>query len=97
MIECFSEFSRLQFRLPDGVARTQQFSATTTLGEVRDWVQTEVPMTFPDFALSTSFPRREYTRAEDGQTLQQLSLVPNAVMLILPVRKIVSRSLEELD
>jgi hypothetical protein len=36
--------------------------------------------------MSTTFPRREFTSNHDGQTLGELSLVPSAVILILPVR-----------
>jgi hypothetical protein len=36
--------------------------------------------------MSTTFPRREFTSDSDGQTLDDLHLVPSAVILILPVR-----------
>jgi hypothetical protein len=39
-----------------------------------------------EFAMSTTFPRREFGANEDGQTLRDLQLVPTAVILILPVR-----------
>jgi hypothetical protein len=36
--------------------------------------------------MSTTFPRREFTANDDGQTVTDLQLVPTAVILILPVR-----------
>jgi len=39
-----------------------------------------------EFAMSTTFPRREFTSNHDSQTVGDLHLVPSAVILILPVR-----------
>lgn len=36
--------------------------------------------------MSTTFPRREFTAADDCQTVSDVHLVPSAVILILPVR-----------
>jgi hypothetical protein len=38
--------------------------------------------------MSTTFPRREFTAADDCQTVSDVHLVPSAVILILPVRLI---------
>ncbi|GFG39735.1 hypothetical protein Cfor_08759 [Coptotermes formosanus] len=37
-----------------------------------------------EFAMSTTFPRREFTYNNDSQTLGDLHLVPSAVILIVP-------------
>jgi len=76
--------ARIQFRLPDGSSHSHNFEVTATLGEVRSYAATHLRFPFREFAMSTTFPRREFTSNHDGQTLGDLHLVPSAVMLILP-------------
>ncbi|XP_012252086.2 UBX domain-containing protein 4 isoform X2 [Athalia rosae] len=77
---------RIQFRLPSGTPHMGQFESTITLGALRAYIVDNIELPFRQFALSTSFPRRELTAADDGKTLVELELVPSAVILILPVR-----------
>lgn len=73
--------ARLQFRLADGSTRTQDFEATDTLAQVRSYVRDTLHLNA--CKLSMTFPRREFTAEDDGSTLVDLSLVPNAVLLVL--------------
>ncbi|KDR21412.1 UBX domain-containing protein 4 [Zootermopsis nevadensis] len=76
--------ARIQFRLPDGSSHSHNFETAATLGEVRLYAATHLNLPFREFVMSTTFPRREFTAADDGQTVTELQLVPTAVILILP-------------
>lgn len=78
------DMARIQFRLPDGSSHSHNFEVTATLGEVRSYAATHLSFPFREFAMSTTFPRREFTSKNDSQTLGDLHLVPSAVILILP-------------
>ncbi|PNF22902.1 UBX domain-containing protein 4 [Cryptotermes secundus] len=78
------DMARIQFRLPDGSSHSHNFGVTTTLGEVRSYVATQLSFPFREFIMSTTFPRREFTAADDCQTVSDAHLVPSAVILILP-------------
>lgn len=78
--------ARIQFRLPSGTPHMGQFDSTSTLGALRSYVVENIELPFRQFALSTSFPRRELTVKDDDKTLFELELVPTAVVLILPLR-----------
>ncbi|XP_026277742.1 UBX domain-containing protein 4 isoform X2 [Frankliniella occidentalis] len=80
-----SNEARLQFRLPDGSTYSNRFDADATLGEVRQYILTNVTLPFRDFSLATMFPRREFFTQDNTSTLRDLELVPSSVMLILPV------------
>lgn len=78
------DVARIQFRLPDGSTHSHNFEASATLGEVRIYAATQLNFPFREFAMSTAFPRREFTANYDSQTVRDLQLVPTAVILILP-------------
>lgn len=46
-----------------------------------------------EFALATTFPRREFKNEDDSKSLFELGLVPSSVILILPLDKAPSRKL----
>lgn len=77
--------ARLQFKLPDGSSHTHEFLSSNTLQDVRNYIVTTLNLPFNNFTLSTTFPRREFTIEEGGETLLALELVPNAVILVLPL------------
>nr|XP_046479752.1 UBX domain-containing protein 4 [Neodiprion pinetum] len=77
---------RIQFRPPSGNPHMGQFESTSTLGALRSYVLDNIELPFRQFALSTSFPRRDLTVDDDAKTLLELELVPTAVILILPLR-----------
>lgn len=80
-----SNIARLQFRLPDGSSYTQDFPSTNKLQDVQTYIRNNLNLTFTNFTLSTTFPRREFNEQDFRSTLLELELVPNAVILILPL------------
>ncbi|KAK2585625.1 hypothetical protein KPH14_010250 [Odynerus spinipes] len=78
--------TRIQFRLPSGNPHMGQFSPTSTLRTLRTYVAENINLPFRQFAMSTSFPRRDLTNEDDDKTLLELELVPTAVILILPLK-----------
>lgn len=80
--------TRIQFRLPSGNPHLGQFEPTSTLAELRTYVAQNIELPFRQFAISTSFPRRDLTQEEDHKTLLELQLVPTAVILILPLKNV---------
>jgi len=81
-----SNTARLQFRLPDGTSHMHDFVSSSSLQEVRNYIITNLNLPFQNFTLSTTFPRREFTSENCSETLLELELVPNAVVLILPLQ-----------
>lgn len=79
-----SDKTRLQFKLPDGSSNTQEFSINDTLQFVIEYIKDNLKLPYSNFKLSTNFPRREFTSGDYTQTLLDLELIPNAVLLILP-------------
>lgn len=79
-----SDKTRLQFKLPDGSSNTQEFSISDTLELVIEYIKDNLKLPFANFKLSTTFPRREFTSGDYSQSLLDLQLTPNAVILILP-------------
>lgn len=84
--------ARLQFRLPDGSTNTSTFEDQTTLQEIRNYIRENMNLPFRNFAMSTTFPRREFTSENDKQTLRELELCPTAVILIVPMQFVVPLS-----
>lgn len=78
-----SNVARLQFKLPDGGSNTQEFPSSDSLDQVVTYIKTKLNIT--KFKLATTFPRREFTTNDYSQSLLDLQLVPNAVILVLPV------------
>merc|ERR1719427_164114 len=87
-----STVSRIQFRLPDGRSRTQQFPAESQLDEVYTWVTTSLDSGFSRFSLSTTFPRRNLDEENRSITLKEQQLAPSGTILVLPVTSTLSSS-----
>lgn len=51
---------------------------------VRAYISTNLNLPFSNYMLSTAFPRREFTDNNNVETLADLGLAPNAVVLVLP-------------
>nr|XP_030116380.3 UBX domain-containing protein 1 [Taeniopygia guttata] len=84
------EHCRIQLRLPDGRALTQSFRAREPLAAVRLFVELQggpgglggsggPP---EPFSLRTAFPRRLFTEDDMEKPLQELGLVPSAVVIV---------------
>lgn len=78
--------ARIQFKLPTGGSVAETFDATSTLGMLRSYVVQNLTLPFKQFTMTSSFPRRDLTAADDQKTLLELELVPSSVILILPVK-----------
>ncbi|XP_032777126.2 UBX domain-containing protein 4 [Daphnia magna] len=79
-----SAFARLQFRLPDGSTRTDQFSSDAKLSAVIEFIDREIQPSFRPYTISTTFPRRQFDESHMQQTLRELDLSPSAALLIIP-------------
>lgn len=84
-----SEFTRIQFKKPDGETSVNTFKSSDKFLEVRNYVHNNLLLGtgIRDFVLATSFPRREFTPTDHTETLTDLALVPSAVLLIIPTLK----------
>ncbi|XP_060536216.1 UBX domain-containing protein 4-like isoform X2 [Cylas formicarius] len=80
-----SNAARLLFKLPDGSIKTQEFSSFDKLQSVVNFIKANLNLPFTNFTLSTTFPRRQFSANDYAETLLDLQLTPNAVILILPV------------
>ncbi|XP_072776398.1 seipin isoform X3 [Taeniopygia guttata] len=88
------EHCRIQLRMPDGRALTQSFRAREPLAAVRLFVELQggpgglggsggVSGGPPEpFSLRTAFPRRLFTEDDMEKPLQELGLVPSAVVIV---------------
>lgn len=83
------EFARIQFKKPIGDSEMHMFSSNDKFSVLRSYVEQNVipGIGIRDYALATTFPRKEFTAADNDQTLSDLGLAPTAVLLILPVSK----------
>ncbi|XP_052046470.1 UBX domain-containing protein 1 [Apodemus sylvaticus] len=77
---------RIQVRLPDGTSLTQTFRAREQLAAVRLYVELhrgEEPGQDQDpVQLLSGFPRRAFSEADMERPLQELGLVPSAVLIV---------------
>lgn len=90
-----STIARIQFKKPDGETEVKTFGSTDPFAVVRTFVEENVIVAsgIREFALATSFPRKEFKADDDVKTLLELGLVPSAVILILPLDKANTRKL----
>lgn len=79
-----SSQARIQFRLPTGESKSNMFPNDTTLAKIREYIDGNFELPYRDYRLATTFPRREFTSSDNESTLESLSLIPTAVILILP-------------
>ncbi|XP_066249501.1 UBX domain-containing protein 4 isoform X1 [Euwallacea similis] len=80
-----SNTARLQFKMPDGTSKTEDFPSSDKLISVVNYVKTNFNLASNKFTLSTTFPRRQFTESDHTRTLAELQLTPNAVVLVLPL------------
>lgn len=74
--------ARIQFRFPDGHTANRQFKSSEPLSAARLFVSDHASL--DNFTLSTTYPRRVFTDAESETSLQDLGLVPSAVLMVIP-------------
>lgn len=80
-----SKTAILQFKLPDGSTKTQDFPSSDKLQSVLNYLKAELKLPLNKFTLSTTFPRRQFTENDHVKSLAELQLTPNAVILVLPL------------
>ncbi|KAM6159922.1 UBX domain-containing protein 1 [Erethizon dorsatum] len=77
---------RIQVRLPDGTSLTQTFQAREQLAAVRLYVElhrgAEPGGVQDPVQLLSGFPRRAFSEADMERPLQELGLVPSAVLIV---------------
>lgn len=84
-----SSVSRIQFKKPNGDVDVQTFDRDAQFAVVRSHVETNIIVGsgIKEYALATTFPRREFKADDDTKTVYELNLVPSSVLLILPLDK----------
>lgn len=84
-----SEFTRIQFKKPDGETVVNTFNSSDKFLEVKNYVHNNLLLGtgIRDFVLATTFPRKEFTPTDHTESLTDLGLVPSAVLLIIPTLK----------
>ena len=82
----FSGIVRIQLRFPDGSHQNIESKKDSTLGEVKHIVDQDYSdlIKSSDFTLAVPYPRRVFTNNELDQTLEDLQLIPSAVLVVLP-------------
>lgn len=90
-----STVARIQFKKPDGQIDVKTFGRDEPFSIVRNYVEQNIIAScgIKEFALATTFPRREFKADDDEKTLFELGLVPSSVLLILSLDKLASRKL----
>jgi FAS-associated factor 2 len=75
----------IRIRLPNGSTHQRRFMASDQLQIVQDWVDGLESHEHLKYSLATTYPRRVYTGSEImGQSLEELDLAPQAVLLVQP-------------
>lgn len=76
-----SNITKLNIRLFDGSTIQHSFDTSQTLDAVREWVNSSREDTQPFHFLQT-FPYRRFTVSDEHCTLQHLSLLPSATLIL---------------
>lgn len=79
-----SNTAAIRIRLPDGSTAQRRFLADQPLQVVYDFVDSLEQLTSMTYSLATTFPKVIYGSDKLQQTISQLNLVPQAVMLVQP-------------
>ncbi|XP_055639294.1 UBX domain-containing protein 1 [Toxorhynchites rutilus septentrionalis] len=74
--------ARIQIRLLDGSTLVETFEAKEQLAAVRLFVQLKLGTNPAPFGLMTSFPRKVFSPEDYDVPLEQLGLVPSAVLIV---------------
>lgn len=87
--------ARIQFKKPDGETDIKVFKSSEKFEIIRAYVEENVIVGsgIREFALATTFPKKEFKTEDILKTLLELNLAPSSVILILPLDKVVKKSL----
>ncbi|EDO42505.1 predicted protein [Nematostella vectensis] len=83
---------RLQFRLPDGSGITHLFPADALLSTAHQYVVSHTGSRLPSVAMSTTYPRRQFTDDDMQRSLTDLGLAPSATIIVTEIFKHVGSS-----
>ena len=75
----------LRFVLPSGTKLNRRFGADESVAAVRAFLQiycVEHDLSLRNIGISTNFPRQTFSVEEDGKTLREVGLVPQAVLML---------------
>lgn len=89
---CNSNEACLQFRFGNGETLTHNFESNSRLSDIKQFVQDTIMNNSMDFKLATTYPKREFTVAEDNMTLTELNLTPTAVIMVIPTKRKILRN-----
>ncbi|XP_013385210.1 UBX domain-containing protein 4 [Lingula anatina] len=78
------ETARIQFRLPDGSALTEQFPSHQPLQAAKDFVCQKLGSSFGPFQLQMTYPHRTFVDSDMQTSFLDLQLAPSAVILVKP-------------
>lgn len=79
-----ADFTRIQFKKPDGESEMHTFNASDKFQTLRTYVADSVVRgSMKDYTLASTFPRKEYSAEDDNKSMSELDLTPSAVILIL--------------
>ncbi|KAL7555031.1 hypothetical protein ACHAWF_018612 [Thalassiosira exigua] len=77
--------ARLRLTLPNGKRVDRRFRGTDEVGTIRAFLVVhfhEQGIEMKNFGLSTNYPRRTFEAGEDGLTLEEAGLAPQAVVMV---------------
>lgn len=74
--------SRIQFKLPNGSSISGIFNSTDKFAALVDYVTNNSP--YKNFTLSLTYPKRVFGPEDMTKSLNDLELIPSAVILVIP-------------
>uniref|UniRef100_A0A2P2KIL3 Uncharacterized protein MANES_11G115700 n=1 Tax=Rhizophora mucronata TaxID=61149 RepID=A0A2P2KIL3_RHIMU len=74
----------LNIRLPNGVSLQEKFSATTTLGIIKDYVDRNQGSGIGSYDLAIPYPRKVFCNEDMGRSLSQLGLFNRQALIVVP-------------
>lgn len=73
----------IRVRLPHGGSSQRRFDEGAGVSAVYDWVDSLSDIDVWDYVITSTFPRREYSRTEGSMALRDAGLVPNAAIMVI--------------
>ncbi|KAL1929004.1 hypothetical protein VTP01DRAFT_2063 [Rhizomucor pusillus] len=82
------DFSNLSIRQLDGSTMRNQFDATATLGNVKEWVDQNRTDGDQPYKLLAQFPTRQFSIMDEQRTLRELELCPSATLIMKSIKNV---------
>jgi UBX domain len=73
----------IRVRLPHGGSSQRRFDEGAGVSAVYDWVDSLAEIDVWDYVITSTFPRREFSRSEGSIALSEAGLVPNAAIMVI--------------